>query len=263
MSPGRASPSLFTRLVACVQYGLVSTSITLFNRAVFSVYHFNFPNFVTSVQILVSIAFIYGLRAAGVIKTAPLTRAGARRVRSCWALGRRQGRPRRALPRRALAWRSHLLAALLPTRPLLQVAPLTLFWWLYVVSGVTALRYLNVPMFSVLRRSTTLLVVLGEFWVFGKRPAGASAVRGGPGGCRLPTAAAADALPLLLPLRCAGSARPLAQGRAPAPLLPAARADGDGGRRGGGGADRPHLQRPRLRVGVGLRRQHRRLPPAH
>lgn len=28
-----------------------------------------------------------------------------------------------------------------------QVAPLALFWWLYVVSGVTALRYLNVPMF--------------------------------------------------------------------------------------------------------------------
>lgn len=31
--------------------------------------------------------------------------------------------------------------------PCLQVAPLALFWWLYVVSGVTALRYLNVPMY--------------------------------------------------------------------------------------------------------------------
>lgn len=29
----------------------------------------------------------------------------------------------------------------------LQVFPLTFFWWLYVVSGVTALRYLTVPMF--------------------------------------------------------------------------------------------------------------------
>ena len=28
-----------------------------------------------------------------------------------------------------------------------QVFPLTLFWWLYVVSGVIALRYLNVPMY--------------------------------------------------------------------------------------------------------------------
>jgi len=28
-----------------------------------------------------------------------------------------------------------------------QVFPLSLAWWLYVVSGVTALRYLNVPMY--------------------------------------------------------------------------------------------------------------------
>lgn len=31
--------------------------------------------------------------------------------------------------------------------PAPQVAPLAVFWWLYVVSGVTALRYLNVPMY--------------------------------------------------------------------------------------------------------------------
>lgn len=29
----------------------------------------------------------------------------------------------------------------------LQVLPLSFAWWLYVVSGVTALRYLNVPMY--------------------------------------------------------------------------------------------------------------------
>ncbi len=28
-----------------------------------------------------------------------------------------------------------------------KAAPLAFFWWLYVVSGVTALRHLNVPMF--------------------------------------------------------------------------------------------------------------------
>lgn len=50
--------------------------------------------------------------------------------------------------------------------------PLALFWWLYVVSGVTALRYLNVPMFSVLRRSTTLLVVGGEYIALGRSPSG-------------------------------------------------------------------------------------------
>ncbi|BDA42559.1 UDP-N-acetylglucosamine/UDP-glucose/GDP-mannose transporter [Coccomyxa sp. Obi] len=52
----------------------------------------------------------------------------------------------------------------------LTVLPLTVFWWLYVVSGVTALRYLTVPMFSVFRRSTTLLVVAGEWLLLSKAP---------------------------------------------------------------------------------------------
>lgn len=73
-------PSLLTRLVACLQYGAVSVSITLFNRAVFSVYSFNFPGFVTLVQIFVSIAFIYALKAAGYMETGRLTMEGARKV---------------------------------------------------------------------------------------------------------------------------------------------------------------------------------------
>ena len=52
----------------------------------------------------------------------------------------------------------------------LQVAPLALFWWLYVVSGVTALRYLNVPMYGAFRRSTTLVVVAGEYFMFKTLP---------------------------------------------------------------------------------------------
>ena len=39
---------------------------------------------------------------------------------------------------------------------------------LYVQSGLLALRYLTVPMFGVLRRSTTLITVLGEYVAFGK-----------------------------------------------------------------------------------------------
>eukprot|EP00899_Mesostigma_viride_P027995 jgi/Mesvir1/8380/Mv12626-RA.1 len=51
-----------------------------------------------------------------------------------------------------------------------KVFPLTLCWWIYVVSGLTALRYLNVPMFGVLRRSTTAFVLLGEVALFRKWP---------------------------------------------------------------------------------------------
>ena len=41
-------------------------------------------------------------------------------------------------------------------------------WWVYVLSGVTALRFLTVPMFGLLRRATTLAVVVGEYQMFGK-----------------------------------------------------------------------------------------------
>ncbi|KAL4449009.1 hypothetical protein ABPG77_007726 [Micractinium sp. CCAP 211/92] len=122
-------PSLLTRLMACLQYGFVSVAITLFNRAVFSVYAFNFPSLVTLLQVLVSLVFMYALRAAGHMQFGAISLHSARKA-----------------------------------------APLAFFWWLYVVSGVTALRHLNVPMFSVIRRSTTLFVVSGEFWLFNKRP---------------------------------------------------------------------------------------------
>ncbi|KAI7842780.1 hypothetical protein COHA_003526 [Chlorella ohadii] len=122
-------PSLLARLTACLQYAFLSIAITLFNRAVFSVYLFNYPSTVTLLQILVSLVLMYALRAAGTMQFGGFTLQGARKV-----------------------------------------APLAFFWWLYVVSGVTALRYLNVPMYSVIRRSTTLLVVSGEFWMFNKRP---------------------------------------------------------------------------------------------
>lgn len=48
------------------------------------------------------------------------------------------------------------------------VYPLTLCWWTYVVSGLIALRYLNVPMFSTLRKGTALLVLVGERLVLGR-----------------------------------------------------------------------------------------------
>lgn len=77
-------PSLRTKLVACLQYGLVSTSITLFNRAVFSVYHFNYPSFVTLVQILVSLVYMYALKWTGYMELGPLSLETSKEV------GRRQ-----------------------------------------------------------------------------------------------------------------------------------------------------------------------------
>ena len=58
----------------------MSTSITLFNRAVFSVYHFNYPSFVTLVQILVSIVYMYALKWGGWMELGSLSLDTAKRV---------------------------------------------------------------------------------------------------------------------------------------------------------------------------------------
>lgn len=68
------------RVVVCFQYGVVSVSITLFNRAVFSVYKFNFPAFFTLLQLLVSITYIYILKRANYLQVEKLTLAGAKKV---------------------------------------------------------------------------------------------------------------------------------------------------------------------------------------
>lgn len=50
-----------------------------------------------------------------------------------------------------------------------QVYPLTIVWWVYVVSGIAALRYLTIPMFSTLRKSTAMIVLILEAVLLRKR----------------------------------------------------------------------------------------------
>jgi len=47
--------------------------------------------------------------------------------------------------------------------------PMAMGWWVYGVSGVIALKYLNVPMFSAFRRFTTIIVMFGEYRLYGTR----------------------------------------------------------------------------------------------
>jgi solute carrier family 35 protein len=48
--------------------------------------------------------------------------------------------------------------------------PMAMGWWVYGISGVIALKYLNVPMFSAFRRFTTLIVMFGEYRLYGRLP---------------------------------------------------------------------------------------------
>lgn len=116
-----ASPSLRRSLATCLLYGSTSVSITFFNKAVFSIYLFSFPGFVTLLQISVCLLLLNLAHLAGLIALPPLTRQTAR-----------------------------------------LVLPLAVCWWTYVVSGIAALRFLNIPMFATLRKCTALLVLILE-----------------------------------------------------------------------------------------------------
>lgn len=125
-----------SKSLSCLAYGIVSVSITLFNKAIFSVYNFEYPAFVALVQVILSIAFMILLSESRVIDFELRSGRGG-------LLG--------------LKWAA--------TK---KIFPLAFFWMLYVQSGLQALNYLTVPMFGVLRRSTTLITVLGEYLVFGR-----------------------------------------------------------------------------------------------
>jgi len=179
MAPAPVDVTVLRRLTACCCYGAISIMITLFNKAVFSVYRFPYPNVVTTYQIIISIAYMLLLRRLRWMDIGSFSLKSARQVqilahpsalqrsraRPCpgeppYAVHRApitgtvhclrvQGGARCLLPgaccRRCCTLLTHRVPA--PDRTTAQVFPLTLFWWLYVVSGVIALRYLNVPMY--------------------------------------------------------------------------------------------------------------------
>mmetsp|Transcript_11776 Transcript_11776/g.49613 ORF Transcript_11776/g.49613 Transcript_11776/m.49613 type:complete len:535 (-) Transcript_11776:87-1691(-) len=125
--------SPLTKLLAALSYGSISMCITIFNKMVFSWYGFSFPCVLTLLQLSLTLVLMLLLRVL----------TGDRLLDF------------NPLP---------------PASTLVRVLPLTICWWVYVVSGLIALRYLSVPMFSVFRRATTMLVMVGEFVVLDKTP---------------------------------------------------------------------------------------------
>lgn len=73
--------STLKKLSACLAYGAVSVSMTLFNKAVFSVYQFNYPNFVTTLQIIISIVYMLILENFKWLEIEPISMKTALTVR--------------------------------------------------------------------------------------------------------------------------------------------------------------------------------------
>jgi len=118
-------------LMVAAAYGVVSITITLFNKAVFSYYNFKFPLTLFVFQMMFTLSFVTILKAVYPEKF---------------------GFPDFEWKQAKKLW------------------PMSAGWWVYGVSGVIALKYLNVPMFSSFRRFTTLIVMFGEYKMRGRLP---------------------------------------------------------------------------------------------
>lgn len=102
-------------------YGLISTSITFFNKATLSVYDFPYSNTLTLGQMLFATVALYFMKSTNIISYKDFSFSTAK-----------------------------------------AVLPLAFFFFGMVVTGLAALQFINVPMFSALRRFTTLIVIVGE-----------------------------------------------------------------------------------------------------
>jgi len=116
--------------VAAVMYGTISISITFFNKAVMSVWQFNFGNTMIFFQEICSIFLMYVMRHYGYIKFKDFNKDTAR-----------------------------------------NCVPLALWFVAGVVTSLCALPFLNIPVYNTLRRVSTILVILVDyFWAHKKTP---------------------------------------------------------------------------------------------
>ena len=91
----------------------------------------------TTLQILVSLVYMAIL---GRLKVMHFERLS-------WSMAKQVNNPSSSGPDACCAALLLLGSAELTGLLCMQVFPLAFFWWLYVVSGVTALRFLTVPMY--------------------------------------------------------------------------------------------------------------------
>ena len=72
--------------LACLAYGGVSISITLFNKAVFSIYNFKYPNLVMLGQMVVTLTLIKTASRYEIVEVSRISRSGLKKVGSSLSL---------------------------------------------------------------------------------------------------------------------------------------------------------------------------------
>eukprot|EP01102_Stenamoeba_stenopodia_P022275 TRINITY_DN9220_c0_g1_i1.p1 TRINITY_DN9220_c0_g1~~TRINITY_DN9220_c0_g1_i1.p1 ORF type:complete len:376 (+),score=65.62 TRINITY_DN9220_c0_g1_i1:43-1170(+) len=126
---GGPNTSPLYSFICASTYGLISISMTMFNKAVLSVYKFNYPITIGTLQSIFSILFLWLFAYLGYIKLPKITFADCKKY-----------------------------------------FPLSVSYLLNLLIALAALEGLNVPMYNTLKRGTTLITLVGEYWFLSKIP---------------------------------------------------------------------------------------------
>jgi len=114
-------------LTVAILYGIISVSITFFNKAILSLFKFKYSALLTLGQMVFSLIFLSLLKHFNIIYFADFSISAAKKT-----------------------------------------IPLAACFTLMVVTGLSSLALISVPVFTALRRISTLLVIVGDLYFFGK-----------------------------------------------------------------------------------------------
>ena len=143
--PGGAGARLgLGRRQALVAGLYMATAILLvtFNKAALSSYKFNFPNFITLVQLCCSCALLAALHAAGYVELQEHSRKDPMPVKA------------------AGARRSWLIV---PRRSFEACLPISVAYLFYMILGMASIRGVSLPMYTTLRKTTTAFTMAAEY----------------------------------------------------------------------------------------------------
>eukprot|EP00793_Prasinoderma_coloniale_P003479 PRCOL_00006715-RA len=138
---GRAAPSTRAAAAAAALYMGTAIALTLFNKAALSAWDFPHARALTLAQLAVALAVLAPARARGAL--------------SFWRAGE-------APPQ-------YEGCVYLPLEALVACAPLAAAFLAYLLVGMVAVRGVNVPMYTTLRRTAVAFTMAAEFALAGQR----------------------------------------------------------------------------------------------
>jgi len=114
-------------LGVAIAYGIISISITFFNKAVFKLYNFNASNTVTLGQMIFSLIFLWTMKQSKVLEYEDFK----------WKTAK-------------------------------TLFPLAISFAGMAITGLAALKFIGVAIYSTLRRLTTFIVIVAQFFTLNK-----------------------------------------------------------------------------------------------